>query len=128
MSDASMQKTTQCNPTQRREAPTYVPNVDIVETGDAFILSAEMPGARADAIDVTFEQGTLTLRAQIEPRGGGERWLVREYGVGDYERTLEVGDAVEPDGISADYRQGVLVLRLPKQERARSRKIDVRSA
>lgn len=110
----------------RRETRTYVPNADIIEQNDAFLLMVDLPGARRESIDVSFERGSLTLRAEAPPRGGSD-WQMREYGVGDFERSFELGEAIDAERIEANYRDGVLTIRLPKQERVVARKIEVRA-
>jgi HSP20 family molecular chaperone IbpA len=127
MTTQALQNTNTCTPVSRCETHTYVPAVDIFETADEVLLLADLPGADAARIDVQFDRGRLTLRAPIEPRHSGNHWLLREYGVGDYERSFEVGEQIAPEGIRAEYAGGVLTLHLPKTERARTRKIEVRA-
>lgn len=112
-----------------RAGETFVPPVDIVEKDDELLLLADVPGATADGIDVHYERGTLTLRARVEPRETpvGATPLVREYGVGDYERTFQVGEGVDADRIGAEFANGVLTLHLPKADAIKPRKISVRN-
>jgi HSP20 family molecular chaperone IbpA len=103
--------------------------VDIVERDNELALLADLPGACPDGIDVHFEKGTLTIHGKVEDRQpGGTRFLLREYGAGDYWRTFEVGEAINASAITAEYSNGVLTLHLPKVEAARPRKIAVRSS
>ena len=104
----------------------YRPNVDIVELPNELVLFADTPGARADSIDVQYENGELTVRAMVEPRQPAANYLLREYGVGGFIRTFRVGDQIDASRISAEYADGVLKLHLPKAEAVRPRKIDVR--
>lgn len=111
-----------------RGSPRYRPAVDIVETGDELRVLADVPGASPESIDIDFERGVLTIHARIENRQPeGTSFLLREYGIGDYYRAFEVTENVSGERISAEYRDGVLVLRLPKAEKAKPRKIEVRS-
>ena len=104
----------------------YRPNVDILEQGDELLVLADVPGARADSIDVNFEDGTLEIHALVEPRQNDEQdYLLREYGVGDYYRTFHVSEAIDAGKISANYADGVLTLHLPKAEAVKPRKIAV---
>jgi HSP20 family molecular chaperone IbpA len=103
----------------------YRPNVDIVELPDELVLYADTPGARGDSIDVSYENGELTVRAAVEPRQPDANYLLREYGVGGFVRTFRVGDQIDASRISAEYANGVLKLHLPKAEAARPRKIVV---
>lgn len=110
-----------------RGAPRYRPPVDILEMSDELRVIADMPGAKAEEIDINFEKGTLTLHGRVGPRQREEtNYLVREYGVGDYYRAFEVSERIDAERISAEYADGVLSLRLPKTEKAKARKIEVR--
>jgi HSP20 family protein len=112
-----------------RGAPAFRPDVDILERPDELLLRADVPGARADAIDVRYENGTLTLHARVEPRQGAETaWLRREYGTGDWRRSFELAESIDPARIRAEYADGVLTLHLPKVESARPRRIPVKSS
>ena len=109
-----------------RNVRHYRPNVDIVERADELTVSADMPGATADGIDVNFENGTLTIRGTVKPRQDDDAdYLLREYGVGDFYRTFQVNETIDSERISADYADGVLVLHLPKVEAAKPRQIAV---
>ena len=109
-----------------RERPVYVPRVDIVETGDALEILADMPGVTRDGVEVTLEQRVLTIRGRAEvPAPEGLAPLHLEYEPGDYERSFALSDAVDPSGIEARVRGGVLHLRLPKAGPAERRRIEV---
>jgi HSP20 family protein len=107
----------------------YRPNVDILEQADELVVLADMPGAKGDAIDLNFEEGTLEIRAAVAPRrGDGETCLLREYGVGDYYRSFQISESIDAGKITAEYADGVLKLHLPKAESLKPRKIAVASA
>ena len=110
-----------------RDRPVYVPRVDIVETEDALEVLADMPGVTKDGVEVTLEQRVLTIRgragASAAPEGRAPLHL--EYEPGDYERSFALSDAVDPSGIEARVRGGVLRLRLPKAGPAELRRIEV---
>jgi HSP20 family molecular chaperone IbpA len=109
-------------------APTFRPNVDVIESADAFMIQADVPGATAESIDVQVEGRTLTLRAAVAQRSrSGARQIIREYGVGDFERTFRLGDGVDTSNVGAELRNGVLTLRLPKAQAAQPRKISVQN-
>ncbi len=109
-----------------RSGCCFRPNVDILEQNDELLVLADVPGAKSDSIDVKFEDGVLEIYAAVPPRRGDEeRYLLREYGVGDYYRTFQVSEAIDATKISAQYADGVLTLRLPKAEAAKPRKIAV---
>lgn len=107
----------------------YVPAVDIVERPDEMILTADVPGATAEAIDVRYEDGELRIHAPVKSRQGSEqRYLLAEYGVGDYHRVFRIGETIDAARIAAEFVDGVLTLRLPKVEAVKPRRISVKAS
>ena len=85
-----------------------------------------MPGAKNNAIDIQFEDGSLTIHAKVPARQESQGPYVRqEYGVGDFYRTFRVSEQIDASRISAEYAAGVLTLHLPKVEAVKPRKIKV---
>ena len=86
-----------------------------------------MPGVKSGEVDIHFENGKLSVHAPAEsrqPESAG--YLLREYGVGDYHRAFQLGESIDPSGISAEYGDGVLTLHLPKLQSAKPRKVGVK--
>lgn len=110
---------------ERGSRATFLAPVDVYETGQEIVVVADVPGARADDVDVRYEDGTLTIRAGVGRGTRGGRTLLNEYGVGDYARTLRFGQWLDVASATAELTAGVLTLRLPKAEQARARKIRV---
>jgi len=110
-----------------RDRRTYTPNVDIIEASEEFLVVADMPGVAANAIDIQYEQGVLTMHGRVEPRQDEAKtsYLLREYGVGDYYRSFRLGEAIDPNRIEAHLKDGVMELHLPKSEAVKPRKIAV---
>jgi len=108
----------------------YVPNVDIIDKGDEFMILADMPGVKAENLDVTYEQGVLEIHGRVKPRQDERKtnYLLREYAVGDYYRSFRLGEQLDAEHISAEMKQGVLTLHLPKAEAAKRKKIEVKTA
>lgn len=106
--------------------PTYLPDVDIIEHDDAFELHADIPGADPASINVNFEQGVLTIHAGRSAHASDADLVYAEFEPGDYERSFTVSDQIDAGKISAQYRNGVLILTLPKVEAAKPRKIEVK--
>jgi HSP20 family protein len=124
-------------PTQRdeprtehtRSGRTFRPHVDIHEEGDELVLVADMPGVKAEDVDVRFEDGVLTIHGPVPPRWPEQgEFLLYEYGVGDFYRTFRVSEQIDASRIQAEYADGVLTLHLPKTESAKPRKIEVQVA
>lgn len=114
---------------QTRNAPAFVPAVDIAEYEDRLEMYADMPGVQADALDIDFEGGALSVRGCVTPRQDqNTNYLVREYGVGDFERQFRVRQDIDADNIEATLSNGVLHLTLPKSKEALPRRIQVKSA
>lgn len=99
--------------------------VDVHREDDRYVISADLPGVDPGSVDVTFEGHTLTIRAErSHDNTSDERdWVVRERGSWRYLRQFSLGDDIDPDGIEAGYRDGVLTVTLPVAEGARRRKI-----
>ena len=111
-----------------RGGPYYRPSVDIYELADELIVLADMPGAKNDQIDIHFDDGALTIHAQVPDRHESQGPFSRkEYGVGDFYRTFRISENIDPSRISAEYAAGVLTLHLPKVEAVKPRKINVKA-
>ncbi|GMU80276.1 MAG: hypothetical protein AMXMBFR47_01470 [Planctomycetota bacterium] len=108
----------------RRDMPTYLPKADIIETRDEFFVRVDVPGARPDDIDVNLDRGILTVHARVTPREHSGQ-LYREFGIGDFRRSFQIGDGIDAASINAEVEHGVLTLRLPKAETARARRVVV---
>jgi len=114
-------------PAQPEAALTYQPNVDICDCGAEVLIVADIPGARTDGIDVSFEDGVLSLHAKVPPRDVPGRGVRQEYGIGDYRRSFRLGDDFDASQITADYRHGVLTIHVPRLAAVRPRKVEVRA-
>jgi HSP20 family protein len=111
-----------------RGGRAYRPNVDIFETSTELTLVADMPGVRGEDVDINFENGVLTIYGPVKERQpAGTQYLLNEFGIGDFYRTFEVGEAIDSGKIAAEYKDGVLTLHLPKVEAARPRRIAVKT-
>jgi HSP20 family molecular chaperone IbpA len=103
--------------------------VDIVERADELTVHADMPGVESDDIDINFENGMLTIHGKVKQRQPENTdFLLSEYGIGDFCRTFRVSEAIDSQGITAEYADGVLVLHLPKTEAVKPRKIAVKTS
>lgn len=105
----------------------YVPLTDIFETEDALTVVMEMPGVNKDAVSVDVENDQLRVEGKIDFSNYEEiEPVYTEYNVGHYKRSFALSNKIDRDRISADLRDGVLSLVLPKAEAAKPRKIEVR--
>ncbi|MFM7135736.1 MAG: Hsp20/alpha crystallin family protein [Planctomycetota bacterium] len=111
---------------ERPAALTFQPTVDIRDLGGEVVFTADIPGARANGIDVAFEDGVLTIHATVPPRELPGRPIRQEYGIGNYRRSFRLGEGFDASQITADYARGVLAVRVPRLAAVRPRKVEVR--
>jgi HSP20 family protein len=104
----------------------YMPTADIFETDDALTVVLEMPGVSKDNVDVSVENGVLTIEGRIDfKKYEGLQPLYSEYNVGPYRRSFRISSQVDQNKITAEMRDGVITLALPKAEEAKPRRIAV---
>ncbi len=128
MSDNCATNPQSCQSERPRCERHYRPNVDVFEQADKIVIRADLPGASQESIEVDYEEGELSIRACVEPRQEAEtRFLVREYGTGDYRRTFRVSEVVDAEQICAGYTEGVLTVHLPKVQTAKPRRVTINS-
>jgi HSP20 family protein len=110
------------------EPASWSPAVDLVETPDAYVLTAEVPGVEPASIDLSITGNVLTIRGVKPTEGGPEpAGALRERQFGPFHRQIVLSGEVNFDETQADARNGVLRIRLPKREAARPRTIPVQS-
>jgi HSP20 family protein len=92
--------------------------------GDTFLVELDLPGVHRDDVDLTVERNVITVRAQRSPdRQDGDDVIVDERPYGQFERQLFLGDNLDPGGLAADLRDGVLQLTIPVSEESKPRRI-----
>ena len=112
-----------------RSRRSFVPRADIYETEKEIIVLADVPGANEETVDIILEKNVLSITAYVEPVApGGFEIAYAEYEEGDYQRSFRLSDEIDRDKIEAVVSDGVLRLRLPKAQEARSTKITVKTA
>jgi HSP20 family molecular chaperone IbpA len=112
-------------PETTRGGPHFVPRVDICETEAELFLHADVPGARAEDVDLHYENGELMLHVRVPRRLPQAGLLLREYDEGDFYRVFSVHESIDASRIEAQCKNGVLTVRLPKAEAIRPRQIKV---
>lgn len=105
----------------------WAPAIDLKESGKQYVVKADIPGVDPEDIDVTLENGILTIRGQRqeERREDKESWHRLERFAGSFSRQFHLPDAAE-DGIEAKMNKGVLEIHIPKSEAAAARKIEIK--
>ena len=99
---------------QEGGTPTYALPVDVLETQDSFVLYATVAGVPPENVDVTFEDGVLSISVTAVPFERQGKLLRQERPWGNWSRKLELPKEVQPDKISADVEQGMLTVIVPK--------------
>jgi HSP20 family protein len=108
-------------------AESWSPAIDVYETGDSYVVAAELPGLVREEIELVMADSRLTIRGQRVERGGDNvHYHQIERGHGAFSRTFEFSDRIDADKISADLTNGVLTVTLPKLPPAARRTIDVK--
>ena len=105
----------------------WMPAMDLVESGDHFVLRADLPGVSEEDVKIELEDTTLTItgerKAEHESRDEGFYRLERAFG--SFSRTLQLPKGIDPESVSANFDRGVLEVRIPKPEERKPRRISI---
>jgi len=106
------------------------PAMDVHQTGDEIIVTASLPGLKAEDVDITITGQTLAIRGEFKADEKVERdqYLYRERRYGTFHRQVELPVRVQGDATTATFEDGVLTLRIPKAEEVKPRQIKVKPA
>lgn len=103
--------------------------VDLHETEQGYTLDVSLPGWKPEDVNITFQDGTLTISGQrneqTEPEQNGKTWHLRERKFASFSRSFTFPTMVDADKAEASYENGVLTLTLPKAESAKPRQIKI---
>jgi len=114
-------------PTEARERG-WEPSLDLSETKESFLLKAELPGMDPKELDISLSGDVLSVRGEKreEKKEEGESYHVVERRYGTFSRLLRLPAGVESDKISAEYKNGVLSITLPKSPEAKEKEIKIK--
>jgi len=112
-------------PEQKKQTEFAVPEVNIFETKDGYVLEAEMPGVNKSGLEVTLEGTELTLVGHRPPTMPPGNAVFRESSSASFRRVFDLDPAIDTSKISAKMEQGILTLTLPKSEEVKPRRITV---
>jgi HSP20 family protein len=115
------------SPTGLADPRLWTPPVDIEETEDAWIVEAELPGAKDADINVDVDDDELRVSGEIKERERTGILRRRTRRTGEFELRVSLPSDADTDGVKADLADGVLTVRIPRQEAARARRIEVSS-
>lgn len=109
------------------QSSTWLPPVDVWETEDELVLSLDLPGIPEDGIAVELDDSVLTVSGQRERTAehSSERFYRFERRFGTFSRSITLPQGVREDAIKADYRNGVLEVRVPKPEEQKPKRIQI---
>ena len=115
------------------EGNQFLPPADVLVTDDGVSVYMDVPGLKAEHLDVELENEVLTVRGERpnpygdgDGNGGRGMWRRIERGFGRFERSLRVPRGLDPEAIDASLHDGVLSLRIPKPEALKPRRIQVK--
>jgi HSP20 family protein len=105
----------------------WMPAMDLVESGDHFVLRADLPGLDESDVKIELEDTTLTIsgerKAEHESKDEGYYRLERAFG--GFSRTLQLPKGIDPEAVTASFDRGVLEVHIPKPEERKPRRITI---
>jgi len=110
---------------ETRSSEKYLrPAVNIIETEDCLVLTADIPGASKETLDACVEKGILTISAPAQHTLPGTS-AYREFELANYYRQFTIPDSLDHEKAKAEYNNGILTLRVPKAEIAKPKRISI---
>ncbi|MCJ7753534.1 MAG: Hsp20/alpha crystallin family protein [Thermoanaerobaculales bacterium] len=107
---------------------SWVPAINILEREDSMVITADLPGLKAEDVEVTVEEGTLSIRGErkLDEASEGETYhrVERLYGI--FERTFTLPNSIDVEKIEARFSNGEMVLTLPKREESKPRSVKIK--
>jgi HSP20 family protein len=105
------------------------PLLNVNEVNDHFVVTAEIPGMKTDDLEIKIEGDTLSLKGERKPYESGENvsYHRRERATGTFQRSLTLPTRVDPEGVKATYKDGVLLVTLQKEKTAVPKQITITS-
>jgi HSP20 family protein len=103
------------------------PLLNVNEIDDHFVVTAEIPGMKTEDLEIKIEGDTLSLKGERKPYEVGENssYHRRERATGTFQRSLTLPTRVEPEGVKATYKDGILIVTLQKEKTAAPKQITV---
>ena len=105
----------------------WMPAMDLVESGDHFVLRADLPGMSEDDVAIELEDGTLTVSGErkAEHEGDKEGYHRVERSFGAFSRSLTLPQGIDAEAVTAKFDRGVLEVRIPKPEARKPRRVAI---
>ena len=106
---------------------SYAPLVDIYETNEEFVLTADMPGVKKEDVNLKIEEGSMLIFGKIDYQDVlNRRFILKEKETGHFFRRFKISDTIDETKISAKFENGQLVVTLPKHDRVKPRTISIK--
>lgn len=105
-------------PVRREREVAFLPKIDLFETDNDVVLKAELPGLKKENIDITVTENGVHLKGERkeETETKKENYLRREICYGKFERVISLPAEVDPEKVQAEFKEGILELKMPKKE------------
>ena len=110
-----------------RERRLHTPAVNIKETKNGFAFELSLPGVKKEDLDLELDSNVLTIKAQrkLNDEVEGEKYLKREFGQVNFERSFRIPETIDREQIKAKFEDGILHITVPKSEKEKSLKIEL---
>jgi HSP20 family protein len=107
--------------------PEFTPRFDVKEAKDGYVIKADLPGVRDEDLDISLNGNLLTISGKRDEdhREEGEAYYAMERSHGGFARSFTMPESVDSDGVTADLKNGVLTVRIPKKPEAQPRRIAI---
>ena len=113
----------------KQEGWNWSPTADVVEKEDSYEIRTELPGVKREEIQVTFNDGILSIKGErkhLEEKKKKNEYLYKEIFEGAFERNFRFSEIIQEDKISAEYKNGVLTVMIPKSEHVKPHSVDIK--
>lgn len=106
---------------------SFAPLVDIYESENDYTLAASMPGVAKENVQLKVEEDSLLIFGKINiDEAAGRKYILNENEIGNYFRRFKLSESIDVSKITAEYKNGQLLVALPKHERVKPRKIEIK--
>ena len=111
----------------------YMPNVDVAETKDAYVLSVDLPGRTQDDVDLSLKEGVLTISSvketsKEEKKEENQNWLLKERTYSQFKRSFTLPKDINEENVNATFKNGVLTVTIARREAPAEKKIAITAA
>jgi len=116
------------SPTREDTSTSWYPMVDIYESDDKYVISAEFAGVDKNDVKINISENNLTLKGEkkeTEIKDKNSRYHRRERVYGNFQRTFSLPNQIDPNAVTADFKNGLLTITLPKKEEVKPKEIPI---